>query len=76
MLKHIRPVYLLVGIVVGAIAILFINPEKTIVFKYPTPDNAGKVVYKDKNGVCYKYSAKAVDCDKNESRLKDFPLNN
>jgi len=54
---------------------MFINPEKTIIFKYPTPDNCGKVVYKDKNGVCYTYSTKEVDCDKNESKLKDFPLN-
>ena len=35
----------------------------------------GLVVYKDKNGVCYKYIATKADCDKNESRLKDFPLN-
>lgn len=75
MLKHIRPIPLLMGLVIGIVAILFIKPEKSVIFKYPTPDNAGKVIYKDKNGVCYKYSAKAVDCDKNESRIKDFPLN-
>lgn len=75
MLKHIRPFYLLIGIIIGVIAILFINPEKSVIFKYPTPDNSGKLIYKDKNNVCYKYSANAVDCDKNEARLKDFPLN-
>jgi hypothetical protein len=75
MLKHIKVIPFLAGLVIGIIAIMFINPEKTIVFKYPTPENCGKVTYKDKNGVCYKYSSKEVDCDKNESRLKDFPLN-
>jgi hypothetical protein len=75
MLKHIKVIPFLAGLVIGIIAIMFINPEKTVVFKYPTPENSGKVTYKDKNGVCYKYTSKEVDCDKNESRLKDFPLN-
>jgi len=75
MLKRLRIIPLIVGLVIGVIAVLFIKPQMTVVYKYPTPDTAGKVVYKDKNGVCYKYSATKADCDKNESRLKDFPLN-
>lgn len=75
MLKHIRLIPLIVGIVIGVIAILCINPQKNVVYKYPTPENSGKITYKDKNGVCYKYSSKQTDCDKNESRIKDFPLN-
>lgn len=74
MLKHIRLVPLISGLIVGIIAILCIKQQKTVVYKYPTPESAGKVIYKDKNGVCYKYSANEVNCDKNESRLKDFPL--
>jgi len=74
MIKHIKIVPLIIGFVIGFIAIMAIKPEKSIIFKYPTPENAGKVVYKDKNGICYKYSTKMVNCDKNQSRLKDFPL--
>lgn len=74
MLRHIKIVPLFIGLVIGFIAILMIKPEKGIIYKYPTPQNAGKIVYKDKNGVCYKYSSKEVNCDSNESRLKDFPL--
>jgi hypothetical protein len=74
MLKHIRLIPLLVGLVIGIVGILFIHPEKSVIYKYPTPENAEKVVYKDKNGICYTYKANVVDCDKNESRLKDFPL--
>jgi hypothetical protein len=75
MLKHLRLLPFIGGIVIGIIAVLFVKPQKNIVYKYPTPDTAGKITYKDKNGICYKYTAKQVDCDKNESRLKDFPLN-
>lgn len=74
MFKHFRVIPFIVGLVMGIIGVFFVNPPKNVVHKYPTPDNAGKLVYKDKNGVCYKYIAKEVDCDKNESRLKDFPL--
>jgi hypothetical protein len=74
MLKHIRIVYVIVGIVLGIVGILMIDPEKTVVYKYPTPENAGKIIYKDKNGVCYKFSSNSVNCDKNESKLKDFRL--
>lgn len=75
MLKHIQLLPLTVGIVVGIITVIMVKPQQNVIYKYPTPETAGKVVYKDKNGVCYKYSAKQLDCDKNESRLKDFPLN-
>jgi hypothetical protein len=75
MLKHIELFPLAAGFIVGIIAILFIKPQQTIVYKYPTPETAEKMIYKDKNGVCYKYNSNKLDCDKNESRLKDFPLN-
>jgi hypothetical protein len=74
MLKHIRIIPLILGIVIGIVAVMFVKPEKNIIYKYPTPETAGKIVYKDKNGVCYKYTSKQVDCDKNVSRIKDFPL--
>jgi hypothetical protein len=75
MIKHIKIMPLIFGIVLGIIGIMFIKPEQNVVYKYPSPDNAGKITYKDKNGICYKYSATSVECDKNESRLKDYPLN-
>ena len=75
MIKHVRLFPFIFGIIIGVIAIFFVVPQKTVVHKYPTPENAGKITYKDKNGVCYKYNATVVDCDKNESRLKEFPLN-
>jgi hypothetical protein len=74
MLKHIRFIPLLIGIFIGIFGIYFIKPTKNVIYKYPTPDNSNNIVYKDKNDVCYKYIAKEVDCDKNESRLKDYPL--
>jgi hypothetical protein len=74
MLKHIQFIPLIIGLVIGVIAVLFIKPQQNVIYKYPIPETADKVIYKDKNGVCYKYKATKVECDKNESRLKDFPI--
>jgi hypothetical protein len=74
MISHIKIFPLILGLVIGIIAIMFIKPQQNVVYKYPTPNTAGKEIYRDKNGICYKYNAKELDCDKNESRLKDFPL--
>jgi len=74
MFKHFRFLPFLFGIVIGIVGIYFVKPQETVIMKYPTPDNAGKVTYKDKNGVCYMYDTKKVECDKNEHRLKTYPL--
>ena len=74
MFSRIRIVPLIIGITIGVVAILYIKPEKTVVYKYPNPESTDKIIYKDKNGICYAYSPKKVDCDKNEDKLKNFPL--
>lgn len=74
MLKHFRLLPFILGIVAGIIGIYFVKPEQTVAIQYPTPDRAANAVYKDKNGICYKYEVKKVDCDKNEGKMKNFPL--
>lgn len=74
MFKHIKIVPFAIGILIGIIGIYFFKPEKTVLIKYPTPENCMKLMYKDKNGVCYQYKSKTVDCDKNENKLKPFPI--
>ena len=74
MLQHFRLIPFLLGLVVGIVGIYFVKPEKEVTVKYPTPEKAAATVYKDKNGVCYKYETKKVDCDSNAGRMKNFPL--
>jgi hypothetical protein len=71
---HINFLGIIAGIVTAIIFEYVIKPEKKVIFKYPHPKTAAETIYKDKNGVCFKYDVKDVSCDKNESRLKDFPL--
>ena len=75
MIKHFLFFPFLCGLVLGIVGICFIKPETTVVFKYPTPTNAGTLAYKDKNNVCYKYGSKEVSCDAKGVILKNYPLN-
>ena len=58
----------------GIVGILFVKPEQIISYKYPIPETAKELIYKDRNQVCYQYLPKEVNCDKNEGKLKPFPL--
>jgi hypothetical protein len=74
MFKHFKLIPFVIGLLIGIVGIYVIKPERTVVHKYPNPVDKNKTIYKDKNGICYTYSAKKIDCDKNESRIKPFPL--
>jgi hypothetical protein len=74
MIKHIQIAPLCIGMIIGIIAIMFVKPEKSIVYKYPNPESSQKITYKDKNGICYAYIPNKVDCDKHEDKMKNFPL--
>jgi hypothetical protein len=45
-----------------------------VIYKYPHPTTVDALVYKDPNGACYRYKVEQVDCDKNERKLKQYPL--
>jgi hypothetical protein len=74
MLGHFVWWTFLLGIVVGVISVYYVTPAMSTVIKYPTPQEVDKLIYKDKNGVCYQYTTKDVNCDANETRLRSFPL--
>lgn len=62
----------LYGLVFGTILVFFFKEQKIIVIDYPKPFD--KKEYFDKNNMKYMYITKEVDCDKNESTLKTYPI--
>ncbi len=73
-LSHLKLLPFLVGLTVGIFFVYILKPSAVVVVKYPNTDNAGKVVYRDRNGTCFKYDMNTVDCDKSEDRIKQYPL--
>ncbi len=74
MFQHFRFLYFLVGLALGALVYFIYRPTKEIIHQYPHPEKSKDTIFKDPNGTCYKYTSHEVDCDANESTLKDYPV--
>lgn len=76
MFKHFETVPFLVGLGLGLLLLFFWKQKPEVIQAYPHPSNVEKNVYRDPNGVCYKYQSKEVNCDANENTLKAYPIQN
>ena len=74
MYKHFRLLPFGVGLAIGFIILKYYKTPTQTVLEYPHPDNVKDRIYRDKNGICYSYTANKVDCDKNEGTLRGYPL--
>lgn len=73
MLKHFKLIPFVSGLVIGAIIFFGFKPDtRDRVVKWPNPENAGKVVYRDRNGLCYKFESQIVDCTKVKDKLQAY----
>jgi hypothetical protein len=50
------------------------EPQKKVILKFPSPTNAGKVTYVDKQGQCYKYNAEKLDTCPHTKSVKPQPV--
>ncbi len=68
--KVISPIHFFATLYVCLFVVYVSTPVPEIIIQYPTPKNAGKIVYKNEDDVCYKYKSKEVSCPVDKSRLK------
>ena len=70
---HLVPFIL--GLTVGIVYIaLGGKGAHEVIYKYPHPTTVDALTYRDPNGACYRYKVEQVNCDKNEKKLKEYPL--
>lgn len=50
------------------------TPQPEVILKFPTPFNAGKIMYKDNSDTCYKYKATKETCPKDKKLIKAQPI--
>ena len=73
-LKYISIKVFLISLALGLLFVYLSNPDPTIIYVYPTPDNVDKTKYKDKASNCFKFESKEVTCPTNKSNIKNIPL--
>lgn len=66
---NIDPFIFLISFGIGMLLVYIFQSEPIIVYKYPTPYNAGKIMYKDDAGTCYKYKVEQVKCNNNPTKF-------
>ena len=59
---------------IGIFLTYIYSPPKKIVIKWPTPENAGKIIYKDHADTCYKYKANEIPCPDDKSQIKNTSI--
>ena len=72
--KKIQPLYFFLAFAIGLLLCYVTNPKPEVIVKFPSPYNAGQIIYKDKADSCYKYNVSKVTCPTDKSLIKPQPL--
>ena len=72
---RLRFIYFIAAFLVGILSCHLLSPAPDVVVKFPSPYNAGSVIYKhDENDGCFKYDANMVECPIDKSLIRPQPL--
>ncbi len=63
-----------IALAIGLFFTYIFAPKKRIIIKYPTPENADKLVYKDNAETCYKYKPNEIQCPTDKSMIKSHNI--
>lgn len=74
MLLKINPLYFIVSFAVGLLFVYILKPPPEIVIKFPSPQNAGKIVYKTENDTCFTILASKDNCPTDKTLIKPQPI--
>lgn len=70
----INPLVFFISFGIGLLVCYVYNPKPKVIVKFPSPYNAGKVLYKDNSDSCYKYNASKVACPIDKDLIKEQPI--
>jgi hypothetical protein len=70
---YIDPVYFVAALFVGLLYTYITAQKPTIIVRYPTPENAGKITYRDEADACYTYKVTPTSCPVS-SMIKQLPI--
>jgi len=72
--KFINPYVFIISFGIAIAIVYMMHPEPIVIYKYPNPENAGKITYKADDESCYKYEANQVKCPSDPNLILDHPL--
>ena len=69
-----NPIIFLLSLFIGIFFVYIITPPPKVIVKHPTPENSGRVIYKDEAHNCFKIISNEVSCPKNTKDIKTMPV--
>ena len=73
-LNYISPKVFLISLTLGLFIVYITSSTPTVIYVYPTPDNASSIEYIDKANNCFKFDATEVKCPSDKSLIKKIPI--
>lgn len=67
------PVFL-VSFAIGLFFVYMLGPEMKTIYVYPTPENADKVLFKDKADNCFHFEEETVHCPSDKTKIQNIPV--
>jgi hypothetical protein len=74
MLKYISLPIFLVSLTIGLFFVYILGPDMKTIYVYPTPENAGKIQYKDNANNCFLFASTQVKCPTDGTEIKTLPI--
>ena len=66
--------YFLTSLCLGLLYVYLSTPAPEVIVKFPSPYNAGKLIYSDSAHTCFKYRADKVTCPADKALIKPQPI--
>jgi len=73
-MKYISLPIFIISLAVGLFVVYIFGPDMKKIYVYPTPDNVGKIQYKDKAENCFVYESTELPCPSNPADIKTIPV--
>lgn len=67
------PIFL-ISFAIGIFFIYTLGPEMKTIYIYPSPENTGKVLFKDKAENCFYFKQQHVKCPKDNTNISFIPI--
>ena len=74
LIGNLRPLWFFSAFAIGLLLCYVMQPKPEVVVRFPSPYNAGQVVYRDKAENCFTYRSTEVSCPANGDGVRPQPL--